>query len=107
MFVSFEFAKMAPGSVKKLRASFFSSRANTLSQTMKKILLFIPAIALCYSCMTKHEQTSTEGENAKEDAASIQEDAKELSKEPADSLAKDLKDEIKAKDGFEGQKSQY
>lgn len=73
---------------------------------MKKTLLVVSAIILLFSC-TKHEQSSTETENAKEDAASLKEDAKELTKEPADSIVRDIKDETKAKDGFEGQKSQY
>ena len=73
---------------------------------MKKLLTILLVSGLFASCMKK-EQSSTEIENAQQDAKQANSDAKEYSKVGADSVAKDIKEQSQQKDGFEGSKSQY
>ncbi len=73
---------------------------------MKKILTVLLISGLFVSCMKK-EQSSTEVENAKMDAKDANADVKEYSKVGVDSMAKDVKEQTKEKDGFEGKQSQY
>ena len=73
---------------------------------MKKLLIILLVSGLFVSC-TKKEQSSTEMENAQQDAKQANADAKEYSKVGPDSVAKDIKEQSQQKDGFEGSKSQY
>ncbi|MBC7390129.1 MAG: hypothetical protein H7329_13010 [Opitutaceae bacterium] len=73
---------------------------------MKKILTALLISGLFVSCQKK-EQSSTELENAKMDAKDANADVKEYTKVGVDSMAQDVKEQSKAKDGFEGKQSQY
>ena len=73
---------------------------------MKKLLTVLLVTGLFWSCMKK-EQSSTELENAQMDAKQAKEDVKEYSQVKPDSVAKDIGEQAKEKDGFEGKKSQY
>jgi hypothetical protein len=74
---------------------------------MKKYLVAFGFASLMMSCVKEKEETSTELENLKRDVADLKEKVRKLEKEPIDTIAKDIKNQVKAKDGFEGQKSQY
>lgn len=72
-----------------------------------RTLLILSSLVLCLSCIKEKEETSTEAQNLKEDAAQVEKDVKAEFKEPADSIAKDVSSQVGQKDGFEGKKSQY
>ncbi len=76
---------------------------------MKKffIPLLFAAFGVSMSCIKEKEENSTEIQNLKQDIADLKVQVAELRKEPKDTILHHAAQQAKAKDGFEGQKSQY